>query len=82
MSDDDFKKSLGFWLEYNITNLMSIESSDRGDRALVVSNSVTQKPKHHKLKVYKHGRTDYYVNLYGRRLYFSDLICSSLPAPF
>lgn len=82
MSDADFKKSMGFWLEYNITNLMAIEPSERGDRALVVSNSVTAKPKRHELKVYKHGRTDHYVNLYGKRLYFSELICSSFPAQF
>lgn len=78
MIDEEYKKSLGCWLEYNITNLMGIEECERGFKALLVSNTCGTKPKRHRLKVHLYGSEDAYVILYGKRLYFSDLICSYL----
>lgn len=82
MTDEEHKKSLGCWLEYNTTNLMGIEECETGFKAYLISNTCGLKPKRHRLKVYPYGTEDSYVILYGKRLYFSDLICSYPSTPY
>ena len=56
-TDEEYKQSLGCWLE-----------CERGFKALIVSNTC--------------GSEDAYAILYGKRLYFSYLICSYPPMPY